>query len=279
MLTFLLDNSYVTFRGKTYKQIQGIGMGLSSSTAVANLFCGFYELSFMIRKVKEMLAITNIVERPIEQISFLNAIFNASRFIDDILLCGLLIAFETFLYDRRAEGGEDGIYPSTTTDPITHIVTQNTMQVNEEQTAKQGETLNYLDLTCSIPAGPLDRKIHTRLYSKRTTMQIYEDYCGFPSIDSRLTEQCKYNTLQSALHRFARIHSKPTEFSQAVRKLISSMYSNGYATAPLIKIFRNFRHKYTAIFLQAHATLLTKTQLVAIWDKTIRQIEMNPISR
>ena len=56
-LTFLLDNIYIRFGSKLYRQIVGIPMGTSCAPLVADLFLFCYERDFMLSLSEE----TNLV--------------------------------------------------------------------------------------------------------------------------------------------------------------------------------------------------------------------------
>jgi hypothetical protein len=59
MIDFLLDNSFVQFRGSTYQQIQGLPMGTPCAPQLANLYCGYYELMYMTRQCQAFIAKTH----------------------------------------------------------------------------------------------------------------------------------------------------------------------------------------------------------------------------
>ena len=56
-LTFLLDNIYIRFGSKLYRQIVGIPMGTNCAPLVADLFLFCYERDFMLSLSEE----TNLV--------------------------------------------------------------------------------------------------------------------------------------------------------------------------------------------------------------------------
>ena len=52
-LTFLLDNIYIRFGSKLYRQIVGIPMGTNCAPIVADLFLFSYERDFMLSLSKD----------------------------------------------------------------------------------------------------------------------------------------------------------------------------------------------------------------------------------
>ena len=72
-LTFLLDNIYVRFGTKLFRQIVGIPMGMNFAPLVADLFVFCYERDFMMS-----LSVEN-------QSEIIEAFSSTSRYLDDLL--------------------------------------------------------------------------------------------------------------------------------------------------------------------------------------------------
>ena len=72
-LTFLLDNIYIRFGNKLYRQIMGIAMGTNCAPLVADLFLFSYERYFM-------LSLSG--DKEAESIEAFNS---TSRYLDDLL--------------------------------------------------------------------------------------------------------------------------------------------------------------------------------------------------
>ena len=72
-LSYLLDNIYIRFGNKLYRQIVGIPIGTSCAPLVADLFLFGYEGDFMS-------SLSNI-----NQADFIEAFKSNSRYLDDIL--------------------------------------------------------------------------------------------------------------------------------------------------------------------------------------------------
>ena len=72
-LTFLLDNIYIRFGSKLYKQIVGIPMGTNCALLVADLFLFCYERDFMLSLSKDY------------QSDVIEAFNSTSRYLEDLL--------------------------------------------------------------------------------------------------------------------------------------------------------------------------------------------------
>ena len=72
-LTFLLDNIYIRFGSKLYRQIVGIPMGTNCVPLVADLFLFCYERDFMLSSSED------------NQFDVIEAFNSTSRYLDDLL--------------------------------------------------------------------------------------------------------------------------------------------------------------------------------------------------
>ena len=72
-LTFLLDNIYVRFGSKLYRQVVGIPMGTKCALLVADLFLFWYERDFMLSLSED------------NQSDVIEAFNATSRYLDDLL--------------------------------------------------------------------------------------------------------------------------------------------------------------------------------------------------
>ena len=72
-LTFLLDNIYIRFGSKLYRQIVGIPMGTNRAPLVADLFLFCYERDFMVSLSED------------NQSGVIEAFNSTSRYLDDLL--------------------------------------------------------------------------------------------------------------------------------------------------------------------------------------------------
>ena len=72
-LTFLLDNIFIRFSTKLYRQVVGIPMGTNCAPLVADLFLFCYERDFMMSLSDD------------KQADVIDAVNTSSRYLDDIL--------------------------------------------------------------------------------------------------------------------------------------------------------------------------------------------------
>ena len=73
MLTFLLDNTFIQFGTKLYRQVVGIPMGTNCAPLVTDVFLFCYERDFMLSLSDD------------KQADVIDAIDTTSRYLDDIL--------------------------------------------------------------------------------------------------------------------------------------------------------------------------------------------------
>ena len=124
-LTFLLDNIYIRFGSKLYRQIVGILMGTNYVPLVADLFLFCYERDFMLSLSEDTQSDEQIIE----------AFNSTSRYLDDLL------NIDNIFFDSMV----NRIYPSE-------------LQLNK---AKVSDTeASFLDLHLSISDGFVKTKIY-----------------------------------------------------------------------------------------------------------------------
>ena len=133
MIEFLIDNIFVQFGGRLFRQVVGIPMGTNCAPLLADLFLYSYENEFldnMIRSGHRRLSRSfNLCYRYIDDL----IVFNNKKFLD---------------YLKE-------IYPS---------------QLTVEKANKSDHLADYLDLTFIIDSGG---KLSTRLYDKRDDFDFH----------------------------------------------------------------------------------------------------------
>ena len=124
-LTFLLDNIYIRFGSKLYRQIVGIPMGTNCAPLVADLFLFCYERDFMLSLSED------------NQSDVIEAFNSTSRYLDDLL------NIDNNFFDSMV----NRIYPSE-------------LQLNK---ANVSDTeASFLDLHLSISDGFVQTKIYDK---------------------------------------------------------------------------------------------------------------------
>ena len=123
-LIYLLDNIYIRFGTKLYRQIIGIPMGTNCAPLVADLFLFCYERHFM-------MSLSDV-----KQAEIIEAFKSTSRYLDDLLN----------IDNPYFEGMVNHIYPSE-------------LQLNKANTKAL-----FLDLHLSISNGFVSSKIYDKRY-------------------------------------------------------------------------------------------------------------------
>ena len=124
-LTFLLDNIYIRFGSKLYRQIVGIPMGTNCAPLVADLFLFFYERDFMLSLSED------------NQSGVIEAFNSTSRYLDDLL------NIDNNFFDSMV----NRIYPSE-------------LQLNKANVSDA--EASFLDLHLSISDGFVKTKIYDK---------------------------------------------------------------------------------------------------------------------
>ena len=124
-LTFLLDNIYIRFGSKLYRQIVGIPMGTNCAPLVADLFLFCYERDFMLSLSED------------NQSGVIEAFNSTSRYLDDLL------NIDNNFFDRMV----NRIYPSE-------------LQLNKANVSDA--EASFLDLHLSISDGFVKTKLYDK---------------------------------------------------------------------------------------------------------------------
>ena len=126
-LTFLLDNIFIQFDTKLYRQVVGIPMGINCALLVADLFLFCYERDFMMSLSDD------------KQADVIDAFNTTSRYLDDI------IDIDNVYFDNMGSQ----IYPSE-------------LQLNKAYTSDTEAA--FLDLHLSISNDIVSTKIYDKRY-------------------------------------------------------------------------------------------------------------------
>ena len=130
MITWLIDNTYVTVGNSVFRQVIGIPMGTDCAPYLANLFLFSYEFDFLTSTLKQ------------KDFATLYKFNKCYRYIDDLLAIN-----------------NDGIL-----EDFKHTIYPPELQLNCED--KGDKEVNYLDLNLTIK----DSSIQYRLYDKEINL-------------------------------------------------------------------------------------------------------------
>ena len=253
LIHFILANIFITFGGKTYQQTRGFPMGLNCCVELAVSFLFSYELPFALRQLnlfsqsiatrhtRSALHTSLALSNPLPPI--LLVLFFFIRYIDDLFYPILRdLHLTDYMYDRRSEGGTDGIYPTSLLGPNGVIDMPLALS-----TSSTGLEVNMLDITAILrlninPEGP--HSLHYKLFDKRKNNPKFALTMAFPPMDSILADPSKYSVLRSQMFRFDRNCSFASDFIMNTTELATSMISQGYNRRRLTQQVRKYARKW-----------------------------------
>ena len=228
MIEWLLANAYSMFGTNIYRQATGIPTGTNVAPELTQLYLLYYEFSFMMRQLPNFRSLP-------EDLKIL--ILTYQRYIDDIFRLRLISSpSEAYLYDRRDEGGSDGMYP-------VHLIDYDgtVLEMPLRLTSESGRQVPFLDVLITLDGGNLV----WGLYNKRQFMFVggipLSDMRNFPHIDTKLTDMVKYGVVTSNMYRFAYVNKLASNFIVEVVQMIKKMIRAGYNKAKLIDKICHFR--------------------------------------
>ena len=219
-LSFLLDNIYIRFVTKLYRQTVGIPIGTNYAPLVADLFLFCYERDFMKHLCSD------------NQADVIKA-FNLN--LDDLLN----------IYNPYFEGMVNQIYPPelqlmlgmgyvillwhSLGLPYNYFLLKLILQIPMPP---------FLDLHLSISNGFVSSKI----YDKRDDFDF--DIVNFPFLDGDVPRRPSYGVYISQLIRFARVCSHVDDFNTHNKCLTAKLLKQGYRYHKLRKAFSKFYRRH-----------------------------------
>ena len=202
-LSFLLDNIYIRFGTKLYRQIVGIQMSTNCAPLEADLFLFYYERDFM-----KDLSSDN-------QADVIKAFNSMSRYLDDLLN----------IDNPYFEGMVNQMYP-----PELHLNKDN-ISDTEAPFWINIVPVHCFSITFSISNGFVSPKI----YDKREDFDF--DIVNFPFLDGDVPRRPSYGVYISQLIRFARVCSHVYDFNTRNKCLTAKLLKQGYRNHKLRKAF------------------------------------------
>ena len=209
-LIYLLDNIYIRFGTKLYRQIVGIPMGTNCAPLVADSFLFCYERDFM----------TSLSD--VKQAEIIEAFKSTSRYLDDLLN----------IDNPYFEGMVNRIYP-----PELQLNKANTSDT-EAPFLDLHLSISFLDLHLSISNGFVSSKI----YDKCDDFDF--DIVNFPFLDGDVLRSTSYGVNISQLIRFARVSSHVADFNARNKSLTAKLLQQGYRYHKLRKTFSKFYRRH-----------------------------------
>ena len=147
------------------------------------------------------------------------------RYIDDLFLpvfgdVAQVMGHGRF-YDRREDGGADGIYPTVLNGPRGEIDMPLALNL-----ASSGDEVHFLDVT--VMFDPASRALSFKLYDKRRGNPLFAGVMNFPDMDSALSDRAKYSVLRSQMFRYDRNCSFAADFISNTATLAVQMIRQHY---------------------------------------------------
>ena len=211
-IEYLLFNSYVKFGPYVFKQTKGIPMGGNASPLIADLFLANLEFKYMEKLVNTKQTDNNYNRN----IRLARKLSNNSRYIDDILVCGMIDINEFLQYSLE-------IYPDSI--PLT---------------AGNADHLKdtFLDIDIQIEGN----NFSTKIYHKVDDFDF--EVVSFPFPNSNISDRITYNSFYSQLIRYASICSKFNYFAARSKRLADCLIHRGYKKHRFRMIFVKFLANY-----------------------------------
>ena len=187
-VSFVIMNTACEVGGEVFWLVLGIPIGTNAGRELLTIFLSYFELTYTRRQCE----LRRTVDEPISD-ELLTVMFS-KRFVDDIWF-PMFLGFDTeqMLYDERAEGGSDGIYPSCLQGPMGEIRMPLNLQLQD-----QGPVVPFLDV--EVHFDPDTRVLWWHHYDKRDHIAAFRGTHTFPHPKSRLQVRSKTGTLTSAMH-------------------------------------------------------------------------------
>ena len=227
-IEFILDNTYCTVGDEIHKQIRGVPMGLSCSPMLAVIMLACYEIR-QLRRMRDTaqqpvgsqmmmprgaIAVTRATR--LEMLDLAARFSRCCRAIDDVLLIDLSVEEQAWLLRET--------YPAA---------------LELKMVCQSPGTIEYLDMEIRRDHGGF----YTTLYDKRDALRLdgkMDAVRRFPHPDSMLSNQCKYATLTTFLHRAHRVCVRRKLFIRAVVTRVGEMTAEGYDADRLRSVVQRF---------------------------------------
>ena len=236
-LSFLLDNIYIRFGTKLYRQIVGIPMGTNCAPLVADLFLFCYERDFM----KDLSSD--------DQADGIKAFNTTSRYLDDLL------NFDNPYF----EGMVDQIYPSelqlnkaNTSDTEApfldlHLFISNgfvSSKINDKRDDFDFDIVNFPFLDCDVPCRPSYGVYISQLIRFARVCSHVDDFnTRNKCLTAKLLKQgYRYHKLRKAFSKFYRRHYELiSKFNVGLKSLLHQGLSEPEFYGDLVYKFKKIR--------------------------------------
>ena len=204
MFKYMIDNCFIVFKGKVYRQSIGIPMGIDPAPFIANLFLHHYENNYMYSLIN-----SGDLHKAVKLSNFF-------RYLDDLL--GLN---DKGIFDQVA----GTIYPC---------------ELALSRTDIGGKQADYLDMNISFDNKGF---FHSKLYDKRDYFgfTVINFPC---MAHSNIPSTPSYGIYLSQILRICRICTDSADFCTAIYKLSQDFLNKGFNKLKLAKKYNRFIDNY-----------------------------------
>ena len=216
LVRWLIDNIYVTFGDKCFRQTIGIAMGTDCAPFLANLFLYSYEYQWIDK------------QRKLGQTELLNKFQSCCRYIDDLLLINN--------YDSMMEVMSE-IYP------------KELVLVPDDC---DGQSTPFLDLQIDIESK--FHIISTSIFDKRDSFDF--PIVNFPNLSGNIPRNSSYGVFVGELVRYARACTYLQDFKARTILLVKKLKSQYYTDKRLNITWKRFCDSHILLIQKYGRTVL-----------------------
>ena len=258
-IDYILDQTFVVFGDKVYRQTMGVPMGFNCSPMIAILTLSFYEIAAL-RTFRKLTLRPDGMRVPTPQgevnmtprvrtrlMSFVCRLSRCARAVDDVLFIDL-----------------------STTERLWAVKHMYPPELQLKEVCASPDRIFYLDMEILRDRGGF----FTTMYDKRDEL-AKQGLMGvvrkFPHIDSLLSNRCKYGVLTGFLHRAFRIEMRVSRFVTTVANRIVFMMECDYTRHTLFTYARRFmRAHYTPRHMAASVNARIDRSVCRSSSETVR---------
>ena len=206
LFEYLIDNAYINFKGKVFRQYIGIPMGIDPAPFIANLFLHDYEYKYIKGLINS------------GDLTLARKLRGTYRYLDDLIAINDEGVFDS---------SKDLIYPC---------------ELRLSRTDRAGIAADYLDLDIYIKD---DVYFKSKLFDKRDNFPFKVinypclTYSNIPDLPS-------YGIFLSQVIRICRLTTDISDFQFALKKITKEFLNKGFNKIKLISSFKKFILYYSA---------------------------------
>ena len=240
-LHYLLDNIFIRFGSKLYRQIVGIPMGTNCAPLVADLFLFCYERDFMLS-----LSDNN-------QADIIEAFNSTSRYLDDLLnidnpyfeqMVGQIYPTELQLNKANSSGTEAPFLDLNLS--ITNGIVSS--KIYDKRDDFNFEIVNFPFLDGDVPRSPSYGVYISQLI--RFARVGFNVNVNFPFLDGDVPRSPSYGVYISQLIRFAKVDFNVDDFNNRNLFLTAKLLKQGYRYHKIRKAFSKFYYRHSELIVK-----------------------------